>query len=68
MGDPSTPPVGSEVGVRYGGSVVIAFVVEDRGVFGGEHIVRVRVGDRDDPEAPDFEIPASELVPVPAAA
>ena len=59
---------GSKVGVYHGGRIVVAFVVEDRGVFGGQRIVRVHVGDWDDPEALEFELPVDELEPVPAAA
>ena len=43
-------------------------VMEDRGVFAGKRIVRVHVGDWDDAEAPEFELPVDELEPVPAAA
>lgn len=68
MASKSTPLVGSRVGVHYGGAVVAAYVIEDRGVFGGERIVRVHVGEWDDPEAPEFELPADELLSTPAAA
>ncbi len=59
---------GTKVGVHFAGRVVVGFVIEDRGVFGGERIVRVHVGDLEDSEAPDFELPVDELEPVPAAA
>lgn len=62
------PAPGTKVGVHYGGRVVVAFVVEDRGVFAGERIVRVHVGELDDPESPEFELPVKELEPIPAAA
>ena len=64
----ATPAPGTKVGVHYGGRVVVAFVIEDRGVFGGQRIVRIHVGDPDDAEAPEFELPVDELEPVPAAA
>lgn len=63
---PSAP--GSKVGVHYGGRVVVAFVIEDRGVLAGQRIVRVHVGDWDDPEAPEFELPLDQLEPIPTAA
>lgn len=59
---------GTVVGVRFGGRVTAAFVVEDRGVFRGRRIVRVHLGDWDDPDALEFELPVDELEPVPAAA
>lgn len=62
------PAPGSKVGVHYGGRVVVAFVIEDRGVLAGHRIVRVHVGDWDDTGAPEFELPVDELEPVPAAA
>jgi hypothetical protein len=62
------PAIGTRVGVRYGGSTVRAVIIEDRGVLGTDHIVRVHVGDWDDPEAPEFEVPVDELLPEPAAA
>ncbi len=62
------PSIGTTVGVRYGGSIVRAVLIEDRGVLGSDHIVRVHVGDWDDPEAPEFEVSVGELVPEPAAA
>ena len=52
----------------YGGRLVAAFVIEDHGVFAGRRIVRVHVGDWDDAEAPEFELPVDELGPVPTAA
>ncbi len=64
----TSPALGSKVGVHYGGRLVAAFVVEDRGVFAGHRIVRVHLGDLDDLEAPEFELPVDELEPVPAAA
>jgi hypothetical protein len=63
---PLTP--GTRVGVHFGGRVVAAFVIEDRGVFAGERIVRVHIGELEDTEAPEFELPVDELEPVPAAA
>lgn len=68
MASESIPLVGSRVGVHYGGTVVAAYVIEDRGVFGGKRIVRVHVGEWNDPEAPEFELPADELLSTPAAA
>lgn len=68
MASNSTLAVGSRVGVHYGGNLVVAFVIEDRGVLGGQHIVRVHVGDWDDLDAPEFEVPVDELVAAPAAA
>jgi hypothetical protein len=59
---------GTKVGVRFSGRVVQAFIVEDRGVFGGQRIVRVRLGDWNDRDALEFELPADELEPLPAAA
>jgi hypothetical protein len=59
---------GTKVGVHFGGRIVRAVVIEDRGVFAGERIVRVHVGDLDDAEAPEFELPVDELEPVSAAA
>lgn len=64
----SAPALGSRVGVHYGGRVAVAVVIEDRGVLGGQRIVRVHVGDWENPEAPEFEVPVEELVPEPAAA
>jgi hypothetical protein len=62
------PPRGSRVGVRYGGRIVSAVVVEDRGLIGDEHIVRVQVEAPASEEPPEFEVPVSELKPEPAAA
>jgi hypothetical protein len=59
---------GTKVGVPFGGRIVPGFILEDRGVFGGQRIVHVRLRDRDDPDAMDFELPADELQPLPAAA
>jgi hypothetical protein len=59
---------GTKVGVRFSGRVVVAFILEDRGVFGGQRIVRVHLGDLDDRDALEFELPADELEPLPAAA
>lgn len=64
----SEPVVGSKVGVRFGGRIVVGLVVEDRGVLGGKRIVRVHIGEAEDPEEPEFEIPVDELAPAPAAA
>lgn len=36
---------GTIVGVRFGGRVTTAFVVEDRGVFRGRRILSVHLGD-----------------------
>jgi hypothetical protein len=47
---------------------VSAFVLEDRGVFAGVRIVRVHVGELEDTEAPEFELPVDELEPQPQAA
>ncbi len=58
----------AKVGVRFAGTVRAATVVEDRGVFRGERIVRVRLADWDDVEPFEFEVAVSELEPVPAAA
>ena len=59
---------GTKVGVRFGGRVVPAIVVEDRGVFHGHLIVRVHLGDPDDRDAIEFELRAEELQSLPAAA
>lgn len=64
----AVPELGAKVGVHYGGRVVVAFVIEDRGVFGGQRLVRVHVGEWEDPEAPEFEVPVDELEPISAAA
>lgn len=66
--DNAPPAPGTKVGVHFAGRVVAAFVIEDRGVFAGKRIVRVHVGDLDDAEAPEFELPLDELEAVPAAA
>ncbi len=62
----STP--GTKVLVRFGVDLTPAVVVEDRGVFHGEHIVRVRLGDGNDPDALDFELSLDELEPAPLTA
>lgn len=62
------PSIGSRVGVRYGGRIASAVVIEDRGLIGDEHLVRVRIETSDDAEAPEFEVPVTELSPEPAAA
>lgn len=61
---------GTKVGVRFGGRVRRAVILEDRGiVFSGRRIVRVRLGDDpNDADALEWEIPAEELEPLPAAA
>lgn len=41
-------------------------VIEDRGVFHGTHLVRVRLGDGSDPDVLDFELPLDELEAAPA--
>jgi hypothetical protein len=66
--DKASPAPGTKVGVHYAGRVMVAFVIEERGVFAGHRIVRVHVGDMDDAEAPEFELPVDELEPVSAAA
>lgn len=63
----TVPAAGTKVGVRFGGRTTLAVLIEDRGVFHGEHIVRVRLGDGSDPDALDFELPLDELEPVPTA-
>jgi hypothetical protein len=61
MTDSLIPEIGSRVGVRLGGPIVSAVLVEDRGDFRGHRIVRVRVDDWPADEAPDFEVRADEL-------
>ena len=68
MTDSLIPEVGSRVGVRLGGRIVSAVLVEDRGNFRGHRIVRVRVNDWPEDEAPDFEVPADELHAAPTPA
>ncbi len=68
MTDLLIPEIGSRVGVRLGGRIVSAVVVEDRGDFRGHRIVRVRVDDWPADEAPDFEVPANELHAAPTPA
>ncbi len=60
--------VGTKVGVRFGGRVVSASVVEDRGVFRDHRIIRVRIDGDNDPDALEFELPVEELEPLSAAA
>jgi hypothetical protein len=55
------PKIGQIVGVRFAGQVEGAVIVEHRGVFGGQHVYRVRVGERDDPDAPELELPLEDL-------
>ena len=64
----SVPLPGTKVGVRYGGRIVAGVVTEDRGVLAGHQVVRVHVGEWEDSDAPEFEVPVDELQPVPAAA
>ncbi len=59
---------GTKVGVRFSGRVTTAYVIEDLGVFRGRHILRVHLGEWDDPEAIEYELPEDELEPLPAAA
>ena len=47
---------GTKVGVRFAGRVRAAIVVEDRGIFGGERIVRIRLTDWDDVGPHEFEL------------
>jgi hypothetical protein len=63
----AVPPPGTVVGVNWGGSVVEATIVEDRGDLGvgGRRIVSVAVRD-DDGDVRIFELPAEELLPAPA--
>lgn len=68
MTDSLIPEIGSRVGVRLGGRIVGAVIVEDRGDFRGHRIVRVRVDDWPADEAPDFEVPTSELHAAPTPA
>lgn len=65
MANKTMPPLGSRVGVRFGSGIAVAVLVEDRGVFGDKHIVKVRLGERGDPEDFDFELPVDELYPPP---
>jgi len=58
------PKIGDIVGVRFAGHVERAVVVEDRGVLRGHHIYRVRVGDWDDLDAPELELPLEDLADV----
>jgi hypothetical protein len=59
---------GMKVGVRFSGEVTPAVVTEDRGIFGGHRIVRVRLDDPGNLDELEFEVPADELEPLPAAA
>ena len=59
---------GMKVGVRFSGEVTPAVVTEDRGIFGGHRIVRVRLDDPDNLGELEFEVPADEFEPLPAAA
>lgn len=63
-----TPTPGTKVLVRFGGRLTPAVLIENRGVFHGVNIVRVRLGDGSDPDALDFELPLDELEPAPLAA
>jgi hypothetical protein len=63
--------VGKEVGVRLGGRVLPALVVEDRGNLGpgGTQVVRVELSTKDaesDREPRQFEVSVDALVGVPA--
>lgn len=62
---------GTKVGVRVGGFLRAAVVVEDRGIFVGHRIVRIRelddFGDFDDVAPREYEISTDELEPGPAA-
>ena len=59
--------VGEEVGLRLGGRVLRAIVIEDRGDLGprGTHLFRVEVKPRKDSdnETEQFEVPEAALVP-----
>lgn len=64
----AAPPPGTKVGVHFGSRVVTALVIEDRGVFAGKRLVRIRLIDWESGDAPEFELPVDELEPVPTPA
>ena len=59
--------VGQQVGVRLGGRVLRAVVIEDRGDLGpgGSHLYRVELkpAKTEDAEPARFEVPGDVLVP-----
>ena len=64
MATTALPAVGDVVGVPFAGRIERAVIVEDRGDFRGHRIVRIRVGERDDVEAPELEVPTDNLVSI----
>ncbi len=63
MTNPSVPPVGTLVTMRYGASELVATVLEDRGPLGigGRHLVRVKFLLEATEDAVETEVPVEDL-------
>lgn len=64
MATTTGPTIGQVVGVHYSGQIERGTVIEDRGVFRGHQVVRVRIGDQDGLDAPEIELPVEEIASV----